>query len=51
MHLVNCHRNCRGSRPDSPFYNMERSETKNYPNRKKVFKRNGRFQGGVDGLD
>ncbi len=40
-----------GKRPDSPFYNMERTETKNYTKRKQVFKRKGRFEGGVNDLD
>ena len=38
-------------RPPSPFYNLERSQTKGYMNYIKVFQRFGRQNGGVPGLD
>jgi hypothetical protein len=38
-----------GVRPDSPFYNMERMEAGEAV--RSIFKRLGRFQGGVPGLD
>ncbi|MGH8614353.1 MAG: RHS repeat domain-containing protein, partial [Gammaproteobacteria bacterium] len=41
----------RGSRPDSPFYNMERSETRGYEGYEKVFERTGKNSGGAPGVD
>jgi hypothetical protein len=32
-----------GKRPDSPFYNMERMETKGYERYQKQWERNGRW--------
>ncbi|MGH8590271.1 MAG: RHS repeat-associated core domain-containing protein, partial [Gammaproteobacteria bacterium] len=40
-----------GSRPDSPFYNMERSETRGYEGYEKVFERTGKNSGGAPGVD
>jgi hypothetical protein len=36
-----------GVRPDSPFYNMERMETKGYENYLKIFERTDKYQGGL----
>jgi hypothetical protein len=44
-------RTLEGQRPDSPFYNMERMETRGYDAYQRLFERNGRFEGGVPGLD
>ena len=40
-----------GARPDSPFYNMERTETKGYSGYQKQFERTGRYEGGTPGID
>ena len=40
-----------GIRPDSEFYNMERQELEGYENYVKHFNRQGKYQGGVPGLD
>ena len=42
-------RAAKGKRGDSPFYGMERTETKNYPKRRKRFERRGRTEGGLPG--
>ena len=39
-----------GLRPDSPFYNMERIEMKEYENYFKLFERSGKYIGEVPGL-
>jgi hypothetical protein len=44
-------RTLEGQRPDSPFYNMERMETRGYDAYQRLFERSGRFEGGVPGLD
>ncbi len=40
-----------GIRRDSPVYNLERMETKNYRGYQKKFQRTGRYSGGVPGFD
>ncbi len=40
-----------GTRPDSPFYNMERKETGGYEGYKKGFERHGKHEGAVPGFD
>ena len=40
-----------GTRPDSPFYNMERKETGGYEGYKKGFERHEKREGGVPGFD
>ncbi len=44
-------RTLEGRRPDSPFYNMERMETKGSNLYQRIFERSGKFEGGVPGLD
>ncbi len=38
-------------RDPSPFYNVERQLTAEYPNYVSAFKRSGQFEGGVPGFD
>lgn len=40
-----------GIRPDSPFYNMERGETKGYEGYEKMFERTGKNSGGSPEVD
>jgi len=40
-----------GIRPDSPFYNMERTEMTGYENYFKRFERSGQYKGGAPGID
>jgi hypothetical protein len=40
-----------GIRQPSKFYGMERQQVKGYENYKRVFERDGKFSGGVLGLD
>jgi len=42
---------CAAGRDPSPFYNLERQLTDGYDNYTSVFKRFGRLEGGVPGLD
>jgi hypothetical protein len=44
-------RTLEGHRPDSPFYDMERMETRGYDAYQRLFERSGRSEGGVPGLD
>lgn len=39
-------RRTKNVKPDSPYYGMERMETKNYPTNK-LFERKGKYEGGV----
>jgi len=41
----------RGENPNSPFYEMERAATKDYPRYYKLFQRSGKYRGGATGID
>ena len=41
----------KGQRPDSIYYNMERTEMKGYENYFKQFERTGKYKGGAPGID
>ncbi len=40
-----------GKEPNSPFYEMERQNTKNYDGYQKDFHREGKYQGGSSSLE